>query len=115
MQYGIRNQAFQTARKCVTVTMPELQRAHQERKTKRGHTRRNMLRAAAATVGITAAAATTRKASTHRFAPELALADLQEGLNGQLLVPTDDQFPGTNVPVNRRYQDIISTAIARCT
>jgi FAD/FMN-containing dehydrogenase len=72
-----------------------------------------VLHAAATALGLSGAAS-TRWTAAQTPAPESALRDLQQRLAGELLLPSDNAFGAASTPANRRYQEIIPTAIARC-
>ena len=97
----------------MTVTRLKLLRAPHQRGSAPLHSRRAVLRAAATTVGFTAAM-TTHGTLAQNLPPRSALTELKRRLTGQLHAPDDDAFLTTNAPVNRRYEDVIPIAIARC-
>ena len=95
----------------MTITMSRLPSV--PHRPGRQHNRRTVLHAAATALGLSGAASKHWTAA-QTPAPDTALRDLQQRLTGQLLLPGDRAFPVANTPANRRYQEVIPTAIARC-
>jgi FAD/FMN-containing dehydrogenase len=94
--------------------MPSHQRLRISAARQRTFDRRAVLRSATATSLGLAAGARLHRSSAQTPVANPALGDLQRRLAGALLLPEDSAFLATNAPVNRRYQDVIPTAIARC-
>jgi FAD/FMN-containing dehydrogenase len=73
-----------------------------------------MLRTATATTLGLASSARLHHSAAQTPVANSALGDLQQRLNGTLLLPEDTTFLAANTPANRHYQDVIPTAAARC-
>ncbi|MDQ2653012.1 MAG: FAD-binding oxidoreductase [Chloroflexota bacterium] len=97
----------------MTATMPDHQRVRQQA-GKRTFSRRAMLCSATATTLSLAGGARLHDTSAQTPVANSALGELQQRLNGTLLLPDDSGFQPANTPANRRYQEVIPTAIARC-
>ena len=98
----------------MTFSIPETPRARRSPSLQPTHTRRALLRGAAASTLALTGAAGTRRAHAQTTAVTSALDDLRQRLRGTLLDPDDPSFLNMNAPANRYYQDVLPTAIARC-
>jgi FAD/FMN-containing dehydrogenase len=98
----------------MTVPMPDHQRVRQQAAKQGTFSRRAMLRGATATTLSLASGARLHYTSAQTPVANSALGELQQRLNGVLLLPDDSGFQSANTPANRHYQDVIPTAIARC-
>lgn len=111
---GGRDHSMRVMRNRKLVTMPVNARSQLTSTSRNTLSRRAMLRSATVTTLSLAGGARMHSTSAQTPTANSALSDLQQRLTGQLLVPADDAFLVTNIPVNRRYEDVVPTAIARC-